>query len=97
MKQFLLISVISLAFVLTTASASDLAIYSGPTNPGWISQRAAIANTRLIMNDARIKDIFENIDNFGDGDEIGYDSPLGRWLKSHTGNGQQDVEVHTLI
>ena len=93
MKQSLLISAISLAFALTTALASDLAIYSGPTNPDWISQNAAIANTKVIMNDARIKDIFENIENFGDGDEIGYDSPLGRWIKSHTGNGQQDVFV----
>ena len=93
MKHLLLISVISLAFALTTASASDLAIYSGPTNPDWISQHAAIANTRVIMNDERIKSIFENIENFERGDEIGYDSALGRWLKSHTGNGQQDVFV----
>ena len=93
MKHLLLISVISLAFALTTASASDLAIYSGPTNPDWISQRAAIENTRVIMNDERIKDIFENIESFERGDEIGYDSALGRWLKSHTGNGQQDVFV----
>ena len=93
MKQLLLISAIGLAFALATASASDLAIYSGPTNPYWISQNAAIANTRVIMNDERIKDIFENIENFGDGDEIGYDSPLGRWIKDHTGNGQQDVLI----
>ena len=93
MKQLLLISVIRLAFALTTVSASDLAIYSGPTNPDWISQHAAIENTRLIMNDERIKDIFENIENFERGDEIGYDSPLGAWLKSHTGNGQQDVLI----
>ena len=93
MKQLLFISVISLAFALTTAFASDLAIYSGPTNPDWISQHAAITNTRVIMNDERIKNIFENIENFERGDEIGYDAPLGRWLKSHTGNGQQDVFV----
>ena len=93
MKQLLLILAISLVFALTTAFASDLAIYSGPTNPHWISQNAAIANTRVIMNDERIKDIFENIENFGDGDEIGYDSPLGRWIKDHTGNGQQDVLI----
>ena len=93
MKQSLLISAISLAFALTAASASDLAIYSGPTNPDWISQNAAIANTRVIMNDERINGIFKNIENFGNGDEIGYNSPLGRWLKAHTGNGQQDVFV----
>ena len=93
MKQLLLISVISLVFALTTASASDLAIYSGPTNPDFISQNAANTNTRVIMNDKRIKDIFENIENFGRGDEIGYDSPLGRWFKAHTDNGQQDVFI----
>ena len=93
MKQLLLISAIILAFALTTASASDLAIYSGPTNPDWISQHAANANARVIINDERITDIFESIENFGRGDEIGYDSPLGRWIKSHTGNGQQDVFV----
>ena len=93
MKQLLLISSISLAFALATASASDLAVYSGPTNSQWISQRAAIKNTKVIMNDERIRNIFENIENFERGDEIGYDSLLGRWLKSHTGNGQQDVLI----
>ena len=93
MKQLLLISAISLAFALVTASASDLAIYSGPTNPTWLSQHAALVNTRVIVNDEEIKNIFENIENFESGDEIGYDSPLGRWLKSHTGNGQQDVFI----
>ena len=93
MKQLLLISAISLVFALETASASDLAIYSGPTNPGFISQNASIANTRIIINDERIKDIFENIENFERGDEIGYDSLLGRWIKDHTGNGQQDVLI----
>ena len=45
------------------------------------------------MNDARIQSLFENIDNFGDGEEIGYNSPLGRWLKAHTNNGKQDVFI----
>ena len=45
------------------------------------------------MNDARIKTIFENIENYGNGDEVGYDSPLGRWMQAHTGNGQQDVFI----
>ena len=93
MKQFLLISAIILVFALRTASASDLAIYSGPTNSGWISQHAAIANARVIMNDERIKDIFESIESFERGDEIGYNSSLGKWLKLHTGNGQQDVLI----
>ncbi len=93
MKQLLFISAISLAFALKIASASDLAIYSGPTNPTWLSQRAVLANTKVITNDERIKNIFKNIENFERGDEVGYDSPLGKWFKSHTGNGQQDVFV----
>jgi len=96
MKQLFLSSVLSFSLftlVVTSAFAADLAIYSGPTNPGWISQEAAIANTEAIMNDARIKAIFENIDNYGDGDEFGYTSPLGRWMQAHTGNGQQDVFI----
>ena len=93
MKQFFLMSALSLAVALTTASASDLAIYSGPTNPNFISQAAANANAKAIMNDERIKAIFENIEEYGDGDEVGYNSPLGRWLKAHTGNGQQDVFI----
>ena len=96
MKVLFLISALSLllfAFALTHGFAADLAIYSGPTNRGWVSQAAAIANAQAIMNDARIKTIFENIENHGNGDEVGYDSPLGRWMQAHTGNGQQDVFI----
>ena len=96
MKRLFLISVLSLSFLtlaLTNASAADLAIYSGPTNPDWISQEAAIANAEAIMNDPRIKAIFQNIENYGDGDEVGYNSALGRWMQAHTGNGQQDVFI----
>ncbi len=96
MKRLSLLSVLSLSFLtlaLTNASAADLAIYSGPTNPDWISQEAALANAEAIMNDARMKAIFENIENYGDGDEVGYNSALGRWMQAHTGNGQQDVFI----
>ena len=96
MKVLFLISALSLllfAFALTHGFAADLAIYSGATNRGWVSQAAAIANAQAIMNDARIKTIFENIENYGNGDEVGYDSPLGRWMQAHTGNGQQDVFI----
>ena len=96
MKQLFQISVLSLslfALVLTSAFAADLAIYSGPTNPGWISQEAAIANAEAIMNDDQMKAIFESIENYGDGDEGGSDSPLGKWMVAHTGNGQQDVFI----
>ena len=91
-----LITILSLSlFVLamTSAPAADLAIYSGPTNPGWISQDAAIANAEAIMDDDQMKAIFESIENYGDGDEVGSDSPLGKWMQAHTGNGQQDVFI----
>ena len=96
MKQLFLLSALSLSLfviALTSAFAADLAIYSGPTNPGWISQEAAIANAEAIMNDDQMKSIFESIENYGDGDEVGYDSPLGKWMQAHTGNGQQDVFI----
>ena len=96
MKQLFQISVLSLSlfvFALTSVPAADLAIYSGPTNPGWISQDAAIANAEAIVNDDLMQSIFESIENYGDGDEVGYDSPLGEWMQAHTGNGQQDVFI----
>ena len=96
MKQLFQISVLSLSLIalaLTSATAADLAIYSGPTNPGWISQEAAIANAETVMNDDQMKAIFESIENYGDGDEVGSDSPLGKWMVAHTGNGQQDVFI----
>jgi len=78
---------------ITTAYAADLAIYSGPTNAGWISQDAAKANAQTILNDSRLQGIFENMVEYGDGEEVGYDSPLGQWMQDHTGNGQQDVYI----
>ena len=96
MKKFFLISALSLSMftlALTSGLAADLAIYSGPTNSGWISQEAAIANAEAIMDDDRMKAIFATINNYGDGDEVGYDSPLGMWMQEHTGNGQQDVFI----
>ena len=96
MKRLCLISVFSLslfALAITGGFAANLAIYSGPTNPGWISQEAAIANAEAIMNDDQMKAIFGSIENYGDGDEVGSDSPLGKWMQAHTGNGQQDVFI----
>ncbi len=96
MKPLFLISALTLsllALTLTGGFAADLAIYSGPTNPGWISQDAAIANAETITNDSQIQAIFESIENYGDGDEVGSDSPLGEWMQAHTGNGQQDVFI----
>lgn len=96
MRQIFLIAILSLSLSLiglSSAPAADLAIYSGPTNPGWISQDAAIANGETIANDADMKAIFETINVYGDGDEVGYDSALGLWMQEHTGNGQQDVFI----
>ncbi len=96
MRQIFFVAILSLSLSLiglSSAPAADLAIYSGPTNPGWISQEAAIANGEAIANDADMKAIFETINIYGDGDEVGYDSALGLWMQEHTGNGQQDVFI----
>ena len=92
-KLIYVLMVVAVLGIAGAASASDLAIYSGPTNAGWISNDTCQANTKTIMNDARMKKLFDAIDNFGDGTEKGYDSPLGKWAKDHTGNGQQDVVI----
>lgn len=79
--------------IVATGFASDLAFYSGPTNPGWIVPAAVNKNVDTIQNDPGIKQIFDNIENFGDGDEVGDSSPLAKWTVAHTGNGQQDVII----
>ena len=79
--------------MITTGFASDLALYTGPTNPGWISDAAVAANAKVIKEDARIKKLFADIKDFGDGDEVGDNSPLAKWVIAHTGNGQQDVLI----
>ncbi len=76
---------------VTISFAGDLAIYSGPSNTGWISATAVEANTELVMNHPGVKSLFNSIENFGDGDDVGDDSPLAEWCKRHTGNGRQDV------
>ena len=91
-KLFLVI----LAFLVSTSMfsvsmAGDFAIYSGPTNPGWISDGAVEEIVKTVTKHAGVKAMFDNIDNYGDGDEVGDKSPLGKWLKSHTNNGQTDV------
>ena len=78
---------------LKPGGGSSLAIYSGSTNDGWISQAAANANTDVIMNDARIKKLFGNITNFKDKDVTGEGSALATWAKTHTGDGKPDVII----
>ena len=79
------------AGMLSVSMAGDFAVYSGPTNPGWISDGAVEAIVNTVTKHAGVKAMFDNIDNYGDGDEVGDKSPLGKWLKSHTNNGQTDV------
>lgn len=81
----------TIVMIATTGFASDLAIYSGPSNPGWVSAAAVAQNADTVQNDPAIKGIFKNIENFGDGDEKGDSSPLAKWLVAHTENGEQDV------
>ena len=93
MKIYLSIVYLVIFTCVVTVSANDLAFYSGPTNPGWISNDAVKENVKVIKEDPGIKALFKNIEDFGDGDEVGDKSPLAQWTVEHTGNGQQDVII----
>ena len=90
---YLGIAIFALTSCVAIVSANDLAFYSGPTNPGWISDKAVQENVAVIKADAGVKSLFNSIEDFGDGDEVGGDSPLAKWTIEHTGNGQQDVII----
>ena len=93
MKSFICVIIFVLIASATIVYANDLAIYSGPSNPAFISANAVKDNTETVMNHAGVKALFNNIENFGDGDEVGNNSPLAKWCVSHTGNRQQDVII----
>ena len=93
MKVYVGIALFALLSCVATVSANDLAFYSGPTNPGWISDGAVAENVKAISNDPGVKALFNSIEDFGDGDEEGDNSPLAKWCVEHTGNGQQDVII----
>ncbi len=93
MKIYLSIALLAIFACVATVSANDLAFYSGPTNPGWISDKAVQENVKVIKDDPGVKALFNSIEDFGDGDEVGDDSPLAKWTVEHTGNGQQDVII----
>ncbi|MDP6421115.1 MAG: hypothetical protein QF672_07270 [SAR202 cluster bacterium] len=80
-----------LAFIAYGSSASDLAIYAGPPNPGWISPGSVARETADI--ESGLGGMFPSMTTFRDGDEVGYDSPLGLWTQNHTSNGAADVLV----
>ncbi|MAE32684.1 MAG: hypothetical protein CMO43_14015 [Verrucomicrobiales bacterium] len=82
---------LGLGVVATSAHAVDLAFYAGPPNPGWISEQAVERETNDMVDG--LAGIFDSVTIFGDGDEVGYDSPLGLWTKDHTSNGQKDVLI----
>lgn len=92
-KVYLGITLLFLFSFVAIVSANDLAFYSGPTNPGWISNDAVKENVKVIKDDPGIKSLFKSIEDFGDGDEVGDNSPLAKWTVDHTGNGQQDVII----
>jgi len=91
-RLFLVVlALLACAGMLSVSMAGDFAVYSGPTNPGWISDGAVEAIVNTVTKHAGVKAMFDNIDNYGDGDEVGNKSPLAKWLVSHTNNGQTDV------
>ncbi len=93
MKIYVGIALLLFMSCVGIVSANDLAFYSGPTNPGWISDKAVRENVQVIKEDPGVKALFDSIEDFGDGDEEGGDSPLALWTIEHTNNGQQDVII----
>ena len=90
-KFLVILALLASTSIFSVSMAGDFAVYSGPTNPGWISDGAVEAIVQAVTKHAGVKAMFDNIDNYGDGDEVGNKSPLGKWLISHTNNGQTDV------
>ncbi len=82
---------VGLGVIATSAHAIDLAFYAGPPNPGWISEVAVERETADMVDG--LSDMFDDVIVFGDGDEVGYDSPLGLWTLNHTDDGEMDVLV----
>ncbi len=74
-------------FTLTAMAGSDLAVYSGPTNPGWITDAACRREADEMI--AGLKGMFATITDHPDGEE----EALGEWCVAHTGNGQIDVII----
>ena len=48
---YLGIAIFALTSCVAIVSANDLAFYSGPTNPGWISDKAVRENVAVIKED----------------------------------------------
>jgi hypothetical protein len=87
-KNFLAFATIILSVVFVSVTlAVDLALYTGPTNAGWITDDACRREADDII--AGVKGVFASISDFGDGEEAG----LGDWCVDHTGNGQVDVII----
>ena len=51
MKLYVSIAIFALMSGMVMVSANDLAFYSGPTNPGWISDKAVAENVKVIKDD----------------------------------------------
>jgi hypothetical protein len=87
-KNFLASTIIILSFVFASVTlASDLALYTGPTNDGWISAEACRREADDMING--LQGVFVSISDFSDGEE----PQLGEWCIAHTGNGQVDVII----
>jgi len=87
MRISLIIFVIVLSFIALSAIAADLALYTGPTNPDWISNASCRREADDMING--LKGVFKSISDYGDKQE----KDLGEWAKKHTGNKQPDVII----
>ena len=73
-KTFLAFTTIILSVVFVSVTlAADLALYTGPTNAGWITDDACRREADEMI--AGLGDIFASISDFGDGEE----AQLGDW------------------
>lgn len=88
MRKLLIIATVFLALSFAmVATAGDLALYTGPTNAGWITDDACRREAdEMIIG---LTGHFGSIDDFGDGAE----PALGDWCVAHTGNGDIDVII----
>ena len=68
---FVILALLASTSIFSVSMAGDFAVYSGPTNPGWISDGAVEAIVQAVTKHAGVKAMFDNIDNYGDGDEVG--------------------------
>jgi len=86
-KPLIVICILTIICFTSLAIAGDLALYTGPTNPGWISAASCRREADDIIKG--VSKTFSSISDFGDKKE----AELGEWAKKRTGDKKVDVIV----